>query len=388
VQSWGSKINGLSISITFKNGSTLNFGTNEQGALAHQGQRCNLIIYDEEPDFDVFEEGSARMSREGKAPRQLFTMTPTKGKGWVWDELIQRRHERKVVYETCAIFENGTGTCVACDTPRAKWDAILRNLHLNRDPADSPIQGGRWLNLQLQAADDETVSLEEGFCHRCWTFGMQPFSEPDFVLVQIANNRSNRKRVAMRLLGSWENLDGSALFDADKLAALKAHCREPRTSDHMSLQTWEPPRPRNPYVIGVDPARGVGRDETVFQVINAATGVQAAVWGNNDIKWTEYITDLAVISKRYWKAMAIVELNKGEGLAYGLERDHPEVPQFKTARRLPDGTCAGTSSSLNLAARMRYTSQTPKLFDNWGACFTMRTGKSTPPRAVTPTMTE
>ncbi len=321
VKSWGSRKNGLPTHITFKNGSTLDFGTNEQGWAAHQGQRCNLIIYDEEPDYDVFEEGLARGTREGGAPRVLFTMTPTKGKGWVWEELICDRERRRVVYETCAIFENGAGTCVACDTTRGEWDAILRNLRLERDPGEFPIRGGRWLNLQLDALENTTFSREHGYCHRCWTFGVKPFYEEDFIRNQVVFN-PNKKRIAMRLLGSWENLDGSAVFPNDHLSALEAFVSHPKTSDEYSLQIWEQPRPRNPYVIGVDPARGTGGDECVFQVVNAATGMQAAVWGDNEKRAVAQFQELKALVRRYHKPMCVIEnSSSGEGLIPMAEED-------------------------------------------------------------------
>lgn len=337
VQTWGSRKNGLPSSITFKNGSTLNFGTNEQGWEAHQGQRCNLIIYDEEPDYPVFEEGLARGTREGGAPRVLFTMTPTKGKGWVWEELVCDRERRRVVYETCAIFENGAGTCVACDTTRTEWNAILRSLRLERDPAEHPINGGRWMNLQLDAMQTQTSSRDEGYCHRCWTFGVQPFYEEDFIRNQIVFN-ANKKRIAMRLLGSWENLDGSALFDADQLAALSAFTCQPKTTDGFSLQIWEEPRPRYQYVIGVDPARGTGRDETVFQVINAATGMQVAVWANNETRLMGQFQELKSLAKRYnGDAFCVIEnSSSGEGLI-PLAEEHGHFNLYAKPTRGKDG---------------------------------------------------
>lgn len=336
VVSWGERKNSLPTHIKFKNGSELTFGTNKQGWAAHQGQRCNLIIYDEEPDYPVFEEGLARGTREGKAPRILFTMTPTKGKGWVWEELVLDRERRRVVYETCAIFENGEGTCVACDTTRTEWDAVLRQLRLERDPAEFPIHGGRWLNLQLEAMEHTTFSRDEGYCHRCWTFGVQPFYEEDYIRNQVIFN-PNRKRVAMRLLGSWENLDGSALFDADKLAALEAYVTHAKTDDGFSLQTWEEPRPRYPYVIGVDPARGTGRDETVFQVVNAVTGVQAACWADNDKRLMSQFHELKSLCRRYGRAFTLIEYSSaGEGLL-PMADEEGSIPLWHKATKTKDG---------------------------------------------------
>ncbi len=335
VKSWGTRKNGLPTHITFKNGSTLDFGTNEQGWAAHQGQRCNLIIYDEEPEYAVFEEGLARGTREGGAPRVLFTMTPTRGKGWVWDELICDRERRGVLYVTCAIFENGEGTCVACDTSRPEWDAILRNKRLERDPAEYPIHGGRWLNLQLQAMDTTTFSREEGYCHRCWTFGVQPFYEEDFIRNQIVFN-PNKKRIAMRLLGSWENLDGSALFDGDKLSALSAHAAHPKIDDGYALQVWHEPLPGHPYVIGVDPARGSGGDESVFQVLDAATGEQCALWANNETRLPGQYQALKGLRRRYHNAFPCIEnSSSGEGLVPMLEDER--VPQWSPWSYNKDG---------------------------------------------------
>jgi phage terminase large subunit-like protein/transcriptional regulator with XRE-family HTH domain len=320
VESYGDKVKGLRSSFTFKNGSTLNFGTLEQGVSKHQGQRCNLIIYDEEPTYDIYEEGCARMSRQGKAPKILFTMTPTKGKGWVWDELICLRKEKRVTWETCSIFENGEGTCGACNTTRGEWDAILRNLRLERDPAEYPILGGRWLNLQLDAFANERFSRAEGYCHRCWTFGLEPFAEREFIRRQLDN--PNKKRIAMRLLGSWENLDGSALFDNDHLSALSAYTSHPKVDDGYALQIWDEPRPGHPYVIGVDPARGTGRDETVFQVLDASTGQQAACWAHNEERVLGQFQALKSLARRYHGAFTVIEYaSSGEGLIPMAEED-------------------------------------------------------------------
>ena len=49
------------------------------------------------------------------------------------------------------------------------------------------------------------------------------------------------------------------------------------------LRIWEEPRARARYVIGVDPAEGVGRDDTAICGVNFDTGEQAFAFHRNDI---------------------------------------------------------------------------------------------------------
>ncbi|MEE8519564.1 MAG: hypothetical protein V3S98_10615, partial [Dehalococcoidia bacterium] len=332
VESWGDKQKGFARAIKFWNGSYLGFATVEQGPDMHQGVRCNIIIYDEEPTWEIYEEGMHRTTREGEAPIILFTMTPTKGKGWVWDELVEKRHERDVVYITSSRFENGEGICLACKTPRAEWDAILTQKRMTRNPSLDPIQGGLWMNLQMQATMDERTSREEGYCWRCWTFGIQPRISAKWVKRTLTRT-PNPRRVAMRFLGSWENLDGEAVFDHERITAVKAFARAPKITDGTSRQVWEPWMPRCDFVVGVDCARGVGRDETVFCVVNAHTGQQVALWGNSDIKFTEYQNDLVNLAEDYGDAFCVIEdRGGGESIIPHLETKK-NIPLYAQARK-------------------------------------------------------
>ncbi len=70
-------------------GGVILFKSNDQGARAYQGASWHLLWMDEEHDHAVFRE--ARMRLADHAGLALFSMTPLKGKTWVWSMFVDAR---------------------------------------------------------------------------------------------------------------------------------------------------------------------------------------------------------------------------------------------------------------------------------------------------------
>ena len=69
------------------NGSTIGFKSNDSGWDKFQGTSKNLILFDEEPDYSVYEE--CRMRVIDTKGDLIFTMTPTHGMTWIYDEIYE-----------------------------------------------------------------------------------------------------------------------------------------------------------------------------------------------------------------------------------------------------------------------------------------------------------
>lgn len=71
---------------------TLNFMTNKQDVESHQGPTKNGLIYDEEPNLDIHKENLMRFAT-AKRLKILFTMTPTKGMTWVYEDIFLKAED-------------------------------------------------------------------------------------------------------------------------------------------------------------------------------------------------------------------------------------------------------------------------------------------------------
>ena len=69
--------------------AVIDFMSNVQPVGAFQGPRCDMIIYDEEPRWDIYKENLARFATAGKL-NVVFGMTPTRGISWVRQELVDK----------------------------------------------------------------------------------------------------------------------------------------------------------------------------------------------------------------------------------------------------------------------------------------------------------
>ncbi len=71
-------------------GGVIIFKSNDQGRRAYQGDWADLVGLDEEHDHDVYNECLMRVSRvPGGMGWVLLTMTPLKGRTWVYDEFVK-----------------------------------------------------------------------------------------------------------------------------------------------------------------------------------------------------------------------------------------------------------------------------------------------------------
>ena len=69
------------------------------------------------------------------------------------------------------------------------------------------------------------------------------------------------------------------------------------------------PNPKRNYVVGGDPAEGVGGDESAAQVVDDLTLEQVAEFSSNKIKPANFATLLAYLGKYYNNALVAPELN-------------------------------------------------------------------------------
>lgn len=75
------------------------------------------------------------------------------------------------------------------------------------------------------------------------------------------------------------------------------------------LLIWEKPLKNFKYVIGIDPAEGLGGDFSVIEVFNAHTGEQAAEYASNYIRPADLGTTAMEIGNMYNKALIVIESN-------------------------------------------------------------------------------
>jgi phage terminase large subunit-like protein len=82
--SWKTAYNKERRVVRFKNGSLLQFKTYEQAAFNHGGLPLHRVHFDEEPPFDIYKEGIARLVDYGGDI--LCSMTPVNGISWMYDK--------------------------------------------------------------------------------------------------------------------------------------------------------------------------------------------------------------------------------------------------------------------------------------------------------------
>lgn len=302
---------GLWETVELCNGSVTAVYTVGQGAETHQGGRRSLIVYDEEPTAEVVEEGLFRF-REDMDAKILITMTPTKGQSWVYDELILKAEEKEIALIQASVFENGTPPCKTCGHDRDWWTAELRKLGVRR---------------QTEEAD--------AACWRCRTYGVEP--RISATKVRKAEARvTDKKRLAMRFHGMWNELRGDRAFDPLEIHAMQRACRAPDRIE-AGLATWADADPTHAYVIGCDAALGAELDETVICVLDAFSGEQVVVWGDNETEPPVYIHEIVALAEEYQtsnrKAKVWVE-NISAGLYLIPELDKLGIPIYR--HRSPD----------------------------------------------------
>lgn len=73
--------------LKFKNGSWIQFMSNDQDLDKFGGTALHWVLFDEEPRQDVYSENLMRLIDYGG--ERLFTMTPLSGMSWVYDEFFE-----------------------------------------------------------------------------------------------------------------------------------------------------------------------------------------------------------------------------------------------------------------------------------------------------------
>lgn len=346
------KREGLYTVIEFCNGSVLDIITVGQGADLHQGARRSLIVFDEEPTYEVFEEGLFRF-RSGMKSRIIFTMTPTHGRSWVWEQLIRKREELNVGYVEAALFENNIFVCQACGKKdegaledgedeanactcsapdwtipgcpncgktRSEWDTQLAAQSMCRSPDVNTVAAKEWILRQMAATPEKIV--DEVSCGRCWTYGVWPRLSHEEV-VKALTMTGDEKRNAMRFCGWWEELDGTNVISQAEYEALKKYCRPPDRVEGP-VRIWEAPNPKHPHSLGVDMSRGTGGDEIAMQALDCHTGHQVAMWADNSIPWAETLEDCADLGREYNALIVPETASTGDGLVEYL-KNQPDL---------------------------------------------------------------
>lgn len=67
----------------------IEFMSNKQDLASFQGPARQMLIFDEEPDHEIYKENILRLTT-AKEFEVLFAMTPTNGLSWVWDEIVSQ----------------------------------------------------------------------------------------------------------------------------------------------------------------------------------------------------------------------------------------------------------------------------------------------------------
>jgi hypothetical protein len=106
---------------------------------------------------------------------------------------------------------------------------------------------------------------------------------------------------------------GKSAIDADLLKSLQSQCKEPiYVMDDGAYKIFEAPDPSGLYVVGVDVGEGIGRSNTVAQIINISdlkNIKQVAVYACNTISPYHFGTRLMGILEDWGRPPVLVENN-------------------------------------------------------------------------------
>ena len=131
------------------------------------------------------------------------------------------------------------------------------------------------------------------------------------------------KKEAMDAIGSKEDFDqeygnvfhqkGKSAIDPEELERLKTLCREPiMVMDNGDYKIFQQPNPENFYAIGVDVGEGIGRSNTVAQILDITdlTNIkQAAIYCTNTMSPFHFGTRLMGILDDWGRPPILVENN-------------------------------------------------------------------------------
>lgn len=139
----------------------------------------------------------------------------------------------------------------------------------------------------------------------------------------VPNRDEEWKRKTLALMGSKEDFDqeyankfhepGKGVIDEEYLAELKASCSEPVLSlEDGAYKVFKLPNPESFYVIGVDVGEGIGRSNSVAQILdvsNLQDIQQVALFSSNNINPFHFGTRLMGILQDWGRPPILVENN-------------------------------------------------------------------------------
>jgi hypothetical protein len=106
---------------------------------------------------------------------------------------------------------------------------------------------------------------------------------------------------------------GKAIIDSKLLEDLKSKCKEPvLVLDEGSYKIFDFPKENDFYIVGVDVGEGIGRSNTVVQIMNVSdlTSIkQAAIYSNNEISPYHFGTRLMGILDDWGRPPVLIENN-------------------------------------------------------------------------------
>jgi hypothetical protein len=131
------------------------------------------------------------------------------------------------------------------------------------------------------------------------------------------------KKEAMDAIGSKDDFDqeygnvfhekGKTAIDPEELERLKSQCKEPiLVMDNGDYKIYEQPNPNSFYAIGVDVGEGIGRSNTVAQILDLSdlTSIkQVAVYASNTMNPFNFGTRLMGILDDWGRPPILVENN-------------------------------------------------------------------------------
>jgi hypothetical protein len=140
---------------------------------------------------------------------------------------------------------------------------------------------------------------------------------------EVPGRDENWKDKEIKLLGSKETFDqeygnvfhekGKSAIDAEVLARLKSQCKEPIfVMDNGFYKVFMEPNPSSFYAIGVDVGEGIGRSNTVAQILDLSdlTSIkQVAIFASNTINPFSFGTRLMGILEDWGRPPILIENN-------------------------------------------------------------------------------
>jgi|GEM_PF-1093826 len=162
-------------------------------------------------------------------------------------------------------------------------------------------------------AEYEPLQLQYGLIPKIW---QQCSLSPEQFAFYIGKVRRHKAKVVQEYPSTALEAfiaSGRNVFHPSDLQ--KHQPQAPVERMYQSLMIYEKPQPGFRYTMGIDPAEGTGRDNSVIEVLNAYTGEQAAEFADNQIQPDE-LADYAIsIGKMFNNAFMVPEVN-AHGLAF------------------------------------------------------------------------